>query len=57
MGAAIRSGKLTQPGQAEMELGEAYREAGQAANAKAMWNAVQGGGGPAELAKLWLALK
>jgi hypothetical protein len=53
MANAIRSGKLTQPGQAELELGIAYREAGQEANAKAMWNAVQGGDGAAKLAKLW----
>jgi hypothetical protein len=57
MADAIRSGLLAQPGPAELELGIAYREASQAANAKAMFNAVQGGGGPAELAGLWLDLK
>jgi hypothetical protein len=57
MANAIRSGALTQPGPAELELGIAYYEAGQKANAKAMWNAVQGGGGPAALAKLWLCLR
>jgi len=57
MANAIRSGQLTQPGPAELELGIAYHEAGQQANAKAMWHAVQGGGGPAELAGLWLDLK
>jgi hypothetical protein len=57
MADAIRSGKFTQPGQAELELGIAYYEAGEKANAEAMWNAVQGGGGAAELAKLWLDLK
>jgi len=57
MANAIRSGKLTQPGQAELELGIAYREAGQEANAKAMWNVVQGGDGAAELGKLWSYLK
>jgi hypothetical protein len=53
MANAIRSGKLTQPGPAELELGIAYYEAGQKANAAAMWNAVQGGDGAAALAKLW----
>ncbi len=57
MAAAIRSGQLTQPGQAELELGIAYAEAGQKANADAMWNAVQGGDGPLALAKLWLLVK
>lgn len=53
MADAIRSGKLTQPGPAELELGIAYYEAGQKANAAAMWNAVQGGDGAAALGKLW----
>jgi len=57
MANAIRSGGLTQPGPAELELGIAYREAGQEANAQAMWHAVQGGGGPKELAGLWLDLR
>jgi len=57
MANAIRSGALTQPGQAELELGIADDEAGQEANARVMWHAVQGGGGPAALAKLWLDLK
>ncbi len=57
MADAIRSGKLTHPGQAELELGIAYREAGQTANAKAMWRGVQGNDGSADLAKLWLDLR
>jgi hypothetical protein len=57
MANAIRSGKLTQPGQAELELGIAYHELGQQANAKAMWTAVQGGGAPVEMAKLWLDVR
>ena len=57
MANAIRSGQLTQPGPAELELGIAYHEAGQQANAQAMWRAVQGGGGAAELAGLWLDLR
>ncbi len=57
MANAIRSGQLTQPGQAELELGIAYHEAGQQANAVAMWHAVQGGDGPATLAKLWSYLR
>jgi hypothetical protein len=57
MVAAIRSGKLTQPGQAELELGLAYHELNQQPNAKAMWAAVQGGGAPVELAKLWLDVR
>jgi hypothetical protein len=56
MADAIRSGKLSKPGQAELELGIAYREAGQEPNAKAMWNGVQGGDGAADLAMLWLYL-
>jgi hypothetical protein len=57
MATAIRSGKLTQPGQAELELGIAYHGLGQEANAKAMWTAVQGGGAPVEMAKLWLDVR
>ncbi len=57
MADAIRSGKLTRPGQAELELGIAYREAGQESNAKAMWRGVQGGDGSADLAKLWLYVR
>lgn len=57
MADAIRSGKLTRPGQAELELGIAYREAGQEPNAKAMWHGVQGGDGAADLAKLWLYVR
>ena len=57
MADAIRSGQLAQPGQAELELGIAYDEAGQKANAKAMFAAVQGGDGAADLAKLWSDLK
>jgi len=57
MATAIRSGKLTQPGQAELELGIAYHELGQQPSAKAMWQAVQGGGAPVELAKLWLYVR
>jgi hypothetical protein len=57
MADAIRSGKLSKPGQAELELGIAYREAGQEPNAKAMWNGVQGGDGAADLAKLWLLVR
>jgi hypothetical protein len=57
MADAIRSGDLAQPGQAELELGIAYDEAGQTANAKAMFAAVQGGGGAADLARLWCDLK
>jgi hypothetical protein len=53
MAAAIRSGKLLRPGPAELEIGIAYREAGQEPNAKAMWRGVQGGDGAADLAKLW----
>jgi len=53
----LQSPDQTDPGPAELELGIAYREAGQAANAKAMFHAVQGGGGPVELAGLWLDLK
>jgi hypothetical protein len=57
MATAIRSGKLTQPGEAELELGIAYHELGQQPNAKAMWEAVQGGGAPVEMAKLWLDVR
>jgi hypothetical protein len=57
MANAIRSGTLTQSGQAELELGIAYHEAGQQGNALAMWHAVQGGDGPATLARLWTYLK
>jgi len=57
MVSAIRSGKLTQPGQAELELGIAYHELGQTASAKAMWAAVQGGGAPVEMAKLWMDVR
>jgi hypothetical protein len=57
MANAIRSGKLSRPGQAELELGIAYREAGQEPNAKAMWRNVQGGDGAADLAKLWLYVR
>ncbi len=57
MANAIRSGKLSRPGQAELELGIAYREAGQEPNAKAMWRSVQGGDGAADLAKLWLYVR
>jgi len=57
MADAIRSGQLAQPGQAELELGIAYDEAGQTANARAMFAAVQGGDGAADLAKLWSYLK
>jgi len=57
MANAIRSGKLTQPGQAELELGIAYHELGQTANAKAMWAAVQGGGAPVEMARLWMLVR
>ena len=57
MAGAIRSGGLTQPDPAELELGIGYWEAGQVANADAMWRAVQGGGSAAELAKLWTYLR
>jgi len=57
MADAIRSGKLSRPGQAELELGIAYREAGQEPNAKGMWRSVQNGDGAAELAKLWLYVR
>jgi hypothetical protein len=57
MADAIRSGGLPAPGPAELELGIAYREAGQTASARAMWRAVQGGGAPVELAGLWLDLR
>jgi hypothetical protein len=57
MANAIRSGDLTQPGQAELELGMAYNIAGQRANARAMWNATQGGSSAAQLAKLWMLVK
>jgi DNA topoisomerase VI subunit B len=53
MAAAIRSGKLLRPGPAELEIGIAYREAGQEPNAKAVWRGVQGGDGAADLSKLW----
>ncbi len=57
MANAIRSGRLTQPDPAELELGIGYFEAGQRASAEAMWHAVQGGGGAAELATLWSYLR
>lgn len=57
MADAIRSGKLNRPGQAELELGIAYKEAGQLQNAQAMWRGVQGGDGAADLAKLWLDVR
>ncbi len=57
MANAIRSGKLTQPSQAELELGIAYHEAGQHTNAKTMWNEVQNNNGTTELAKMWGWLK
>jgi hypothetical protein len=57
MADAIRSGKLTRPGQAELELGIAYHEAKQTQNAKAMFRAVQGGDGAAELGKLWMYVR
>jgi hypothetical protein len=57
MAQSIRSGAMPQPGQAELELGIAYREAGQTANANAMFANVQGGDGAAELAKLWEEVK
>jgi hypothetical protein len=52
MATAIRSGKLTNPTQAELELGIAYLESAQRANAKAMFQAVQPSPAAA-LAKLW----
>ena len=54
---SIRSGAMSQPGQAELELGMAYREAGQTAKADAMFTHVQGGDGAAELATLWRELR
>jgi hypothetical protein len=56
MANAIRSGQLVQPAQAELELGIAYAEAGQTANAHAMFKAVQGGNAK-QLAMLWTYLK
>ena len=53
----IRSGKLSRPDQAELELGIAYREAGQLQNAKAVWKSIEGGDGDAELGKLWLCMR
>ena len=57
MEGAIRSGALTQVGQAELEMGMAYAEAGRKADAVAMWKNVQGGDGAAELAGLWLDVR
>jgi hypothetical protein len=51
---AIRSGGLAQAAQAELEMGLAYKEAGEPAKAKAMWRAVNDHDGASELSKLWL---
>ncbi len=57
MEGAIRSGALTQVGQAELEMGMAYAEAGRKADAVAMWKNVQGGDGAAALAGLWVDVR
>jgi hypothetical protein len=57
MEGATRSGALTQVGQAELEMGMAYAEAGRKADALAMWKSVQGGDGAAELAGLWVDMR
>ncbi len=51
---AIRSGGLAQAAQAELEMGLAYKEAGEPAKAKAMWRVVNDHDGATELSKLWL---
>ncbi len=54
---AIRSGHLSQPAQAELEMGIAFRQAGEMAKAQAMWRAVHDHGGAGELSKLWLDIR
>jgi len=54
---AIRSGGITQVAQAELEMGIAYKEAGQAQKAKAMWRAVHDDDGAQTLAGLWPEVK
>jgi hypothetical protein len=50
---AIRSGQLTQLPQADLEMGIAYREAGQQPNALAMWKSIPTTDSSGQLAQLW----
>ncbi|CAG4913034.1 unnamed protein product [Acidocella sp. C78] len=54
MAEAIRSGRLSQPAQAELEMGIAFKEAGEPAKAQAMWRAIDSHDDAGTLAKLWL---
>lgn len=57
MEAAIASGGLVQIPQAKLELGLAYKAAGETAKALATWHSVTGTDGSADLANLWISMQ
>lgn len=57
MEAAIQSGGIVQVPQAKLELGLAYKAAGEQKKAEAEWKSIKGNDGAAELAHLWVGMK
>lgn len=57
MESAIQSGGIVQIPQAKLELGLAYKAAGEPKKAEAEWKSIKGNDGAAALAHLWMGMK